>query len=142
VKAPTKASARSVLLVEDDPDDVELLLLVLGDAKDQADFEVAKTGAEAMDRLTSSRSGGLPHFVLLDLNLPMVRGDEVLAFMKRDPVLKSIPVAVLTSSDAPLDRDRCGQHGCIAYLVKPKDLRGYRDLGRVVLRILQTCWAS
>jgi len=135
------ASRRSVLLVEDDPDDVELLRLVFECAGGQADFEIASTGVEAINRLRASNVGP-PHFVLLDLNLPVMRGDEVLAFMKRDPTLRHIPVAILTSSDAPSDRGRCGQYGCVAYLVKPKDLRGFRDLAKVIVRIVEVSGAT
>jgi two-component system response regulator len=106
-----------VLLVEDDSDDVELTRWSLGQIGiDQ--IEVAMDGAQAMDLL---RNRPLPGLVLLDLRLPLVDGLEVLARLRSDPELKAIPVAVLTSSENPLDRTACLALGVAAYLSKPLD---------------------
>lgn len=137
-----KLTGPPVLFVEDDPGDIELFQLVFHDAGGRAEFSIATTGLEAMSllqRLAAQPGAELPRFALLDLNLPLIHGSEVLAFMKAEPTLRHIPVAVLTTSDAPSDRERCNRLGCMAYLVKPRDLRGYRDLAHVVVRILSEC---
>ena len=133
-----------VLLVEDSAEDVELFQLVFADAGGEAEFSLASTGLEALSvlrRWAEEPASQRPRFVLLDLNLPVVHGHEVLAYMKAEPELRQIPVAVLTSSDAPADRARCQRIGCAAYMVKPRDLRGYRDLALVVRRMLEACAA-
>jgi len=130
------AARKTVLLVEDDPADVEFLQLALVSAGERAQLCIASSGREAMQQFTGDREGERPVLVLLDLNLPLVRGDEILGFLKRDPELRHIPVVMLTSSCAEIDRELCTGLGCSAYLVKPDDLRGYRDLAKVIVRIL------
>jgi CheY-like chemotaxis protein len=95
-------------------------------------FETISNGGEALDRLSlaGSRDEDLPQLLLLDLNLPQVHGEEILAFIKQHPVLRAIPAVVLTTSDAPRDRERCRSIGCAEYLVKPVNYDGYVDLAR------------
>src|SRR5215468_6653229 len=92
-----------ILLVEDDPRDVELTMTALGEYNLSNEVVVASDGEEALDYLYSRgkyarRSGENPAVLLLDLKLPRVDGLEVLQTVKSDPALKVIPVVVLTSS--------------------------------------------
>jgi CheY-like chemotaxis protein len=106
-----------ILLVEDNEDDVELTLWALGQVG-LKDVTVAWDGAEALRVL---QAGPPADLVLLDLRLPLVDGLEVLARLRSDPVLKAIQVAVLTSSENPMDIAACRSLGVTAYLGKPLD---------------------
>jgi CheY-like chemotaxis protein len=117
---------KNILLVEDDPRDVELTLAALDGHKLANKVTLARDGEEALDYLYlrgnfESRPGGNPIFVLLDLKMPKVTGMEVLRQIKADPQLRAIPVIVLTSSREQPDLNECYTLGVNAYVVKPVD---------------------
>jgi two-component system response regulator len=110
-----------VLLVEDNPADVMLLQEVFGQLRLRLDLAVAHDGVEAMQFLYREKplqSAKAPHLVLLDLNLPRKNGIEVLAEIKADPLLKIIPVIVLTSSGSSEDILKSYSLGANTYLKK------------------------
>lgn len=117
------------LLVEDDPNDVELALRGLRRARLQNTIHVARDGAEALDYLfgTGRHVGRkieeIPHLVLLDLKLPLVDGLEVLQRIKSDQRTRSIPVVVLTGSHDSTDIVESRRLGADAFLEKPVDFR-------------------
>jgi CheY-like chemotaxis protein len=131
--APGRASPRAeILLVEDHPGDVRLAREALRDAKIDNDLHVVSDGVEALDflRRQGRHVGAVrPDLVLLDLNLPRRSGREVLEEMKRDPDLSSMPVAVVTASDAERDACRSLELGAVGYMTKPID---FRQLATVV----------
>ncbi len=113
-----------ILLVEDNPNDVELTLAALGENQPIPEVIVANDGEEALDYLYrrgghESRPAANPKVVLLDLKLPKVDGLEVLECIKTDPDMKTIPVAMLTSSREESDLLRSYDLGTNAYVVKP-----------------------
>lgn len=113
-----------ILLVEDDPNDVELTLMALDASRLANEVVVARDGEEALDYLYyrgtyASREVGNPSVVLLDLKLPKVDGLEVLKQVKADPDLKKVPVVMLTSSHEEQDLVRSYDLGVNAYVVKP-----------------------
>ena len=115
---------KNILLVEDDPGDVELTLSALEDNHLANRVAVVENGEEAMDYLYrrgkyKMRSGGNPIVVLLDNKMPKVNGLEVLKTIKADELLKIIPVVVLTSSRETPDLVEFYKHGVNAYVVKP-----------------------
>jgi CheY-like chemotaxis protein len=119
-----------ILLVEDDPRDVELTLTALEDHKLANEVTVARDGQEALDYLYrrgqfSSRPNENPAVMLLDLKLPKVDGLEVLKQIKSDEQLKTIPVVVLTSSHEEQDMMRSYKLGVNAYVVKPVDFHEF-----------------
>jgi CheY-like chemotaxis protein len=121
-----KLDIKKILMVEDDPRDVELTLAALEEHHLANQVAVVRDGAEALDYLYSrgkfkARAEGLPVLVLLDLKLPKVSGLEVLKIIKADEHLKIIPVVVLTSSRETPDVAECYRHGVNAYVVKPVD---------------------
>jgi CheY-like chemotaxis protein len=127
-----------VLLVEDDPNDVELTLAALAENGFTNEIFVVTDGEEALDYLYRrgtyvSREEGNPIVVLLDLKLPKVDGMEVLKQVKADPDLKIIPVVVLTSSREEQDLVRSYISGTNAYVVKPvgfhQFVKAVRELG-------------
>ena len=119
-----------ILMVEDDPRDVELSVSALEDYHLANEIVVTRDGEEALDYLYcrgafSSRSKGNPAVVLLDLKLPKVDGLEVLRRMKGDPTLAMIPVVVLTSSREERDMVSSYKLGVNAYVVKPVDFHEF-----------------
>jgi len=113
-----------ILLVEDNAGDVRLTCEALRDAHVRNNLSVARDGAEAMAMLRKERIYGeapRPDLVLLDLNLPKMNGQQVLATMKTDPDLLRIPVVVLTTSKAEEDVLRSYDLHANAYITKPVD---------------------
>ena len=119
-----------ILLVEDDPKDVELTLTALEEYKLANEVVIARDGEEALDYLYrrgnfATRSTDNPAVLLLDLKLPKVDGLEVLQQIKADPKLKLIPVVVLTSSHEERDMVTSYKLGVNAYVVKPVDFHEF-----------------
>jgi CheY-like chemotaxis protein len=119
-----------ILIVEDDPNDVELTLTALADYNLANEVVVTRDGQQALDYLYcrggfSTRAGGNPAVMLLDLKLPKVSGLEVLQQIKSDERLKMVPVVVLTSSNEEKDMMRSYSLGVNAYVVKPVDFHEF-----------------
>ena len=132
------ADLRPILLVEDNPRDLELTLAALAKCQLANDIVVARDGAEALDFLYvqgihADRTPGDPAVVLLDLKLPKVDGLEVLEKLKTDAMRKQIPVVMLTSSREERDLVRSYELGVNAFVVKPVDFNAIfeaiQDLG-------------
>jgi CheY-like chemotaxis protein len=120
----TVAKVGEILLVEDDPYDVELTLTALTENHLTNEIVVVRDGAEALDYLYqrgayASREAGNPAVILLDLKLPKLDGLEVLRRVKSDPDLKATPVVMLTSSREEQDLVESYNSGTNAYVVKP-----------------------
>jgi CheY-like chemotaxis protein len=119
-----------ILLVEDDPRDVELTLTALQEYNLANEVVVAHDGDEALDYLYArgkfnARAEGHPAVILLDLKLPKINGLEVLQQVRSDDQLKRLPVVVLTSSHEEKDVVRSYQLGVNAYVVKPVDFHAF-----------------
>jgi len=120
-----------VLLVEDNAGDVRLTREAFRDANMSIEFHVASDGVEAMaflrregDNLNAPR----PDLILLDLNLPKMDGREVLAHIKEDDSLKSIPTVILTTSEAEVDIAKSYELQANCYLSKPVQLDAFESL--------------
>jgi CheY-like chemotaxis protein len=129
---------KPILLVEDNPKDLELTLIALERSQLANEVIVVQDGAEALDYLYrrnghADRSEGKPAVVLLDLKLPKVDGLEVLKEIRESEELRSLPVVMLTSSKEEQDVVRSYQLGVNAYVVKPVEFRDFMkaiaDLG-------------
>ena len=128
-----------LLLVEDDPNDLELALLALRRHRLANKIHVARDGEEALDFLfcrgphANRGPNGLPKVVLLDLKLPKVNGLEVLKAMKEDLRLRPVPVVVMTSSREQRDMVEGYRLGVNSYIQKPIDFAQFqttiKDLG-------------
>ena len=127
---------KSILLVEDNPDDVELTLRALRKHYVKNTIVVAKDGAEALDYLFATGKhadrdvADLPTVVLLDLKLPKVDGVEVLRKLRSDERTKLLPVVVLTSSDREQDIIDSYENGCNSYVRKPVDFNRFAEAVR------------
>lgn len=129
---------KPILLVEDNPNDLELTLIALAKSQLANEVVVVRDGAEALDYLHrrgefAQRPVGNPAVILLDLKLPKVDGLEVLKEIRDTEGLKSVPVVMLTSSKEEQDVVRSYELGVNAYVVKPVDfaefVRAIADLG-------------
>jgi CheY-like chemotaxis protein len=123
---------KRILLVEDSPNDVELILAALEENRLANEVVVVRDGEEALDYLYRRgvfrlRMEGNPVVVLLDLKLPKVDGLEVLAQLKSDSQLRMVPVVVLTSSREEQDLINSYNLGTNAYVVKPVDFHEFVD---------------
>ncbi len=120
-----------VLLVEDSPGDIRLTQEAFRRANDAIHLHVATDGVEAMSFLKQEGAhtdAPRPHIVLLDLNMPKMDGREVLAQIKGDDSLKSIPIIILTTSDATEDIEKTYQLRTNCYLCKPVQLEHFEEL--------------
>ena len=117
-----------ILLVEDNPGDVRLTKEALKEGKVYSNLHWAKDGVEALQFLKREGkhdTAPRPDIILLDLNLPKKDGREVLAVIKKDSVLKHIPVVVLTTSEAEEDVLRSYELHANCYVTKPVDLEKF-----------------
>lgn len=121
---------RPILLAEDNPNDVELIITALKEARLVNEITITHDGEQALDYLYrrgryTGRTGPQPAVLLLDLKMPKVDGREVLRQIRADPELRAIPVVVLTSSREESDLLQSYQLGVNAYVVKPVDFEEF-----------------
>jgi two-component system, chemotaxis family, response regulator Rcp1 len=117
-----------ILLADDNPGDVRLFIESLKDGKVLNNLSVAWDGAEALDYLRQRVLKGTaprPDFIILDINMPKMTGNEVLQQVKADPNLRSIPVAMLTSSEAERDMVTSYANDVNCYITKPLDFEKF-----------------
>ncbi len=136
-----------VFMVDDNPDDIELTLEAFRETKSEYgfNFDVAQDGVEAMDYLRKKgdfASRGTPDMILLDLNMPRMNGFEVLAELKKDPELKTIPVVILSISQNPDDIKRVNELNANSYIVKPMNIEDYIKVVRKLEIIATSCFFS
>jgi chemotaxis family two-component system response regulator Rcp1 len=141
MESTATTTAVEVLLVEDSPGDVRLTREALKDAKVFINLSVVSDGAEAMAFL--AREGvhantPRPDLILLDLNLPLKDGREVLEEIKKSPALMTIPVVVLTTSASEVDILRSYSLHANCYITKPVDLDGFLK----VVKSIDNFWLS
>ncbi len=124
-----------VLLVEDNPGDADLTRDVLEEGKLLLEIAVVQDGEEALEHLLEGFSRApaeMPDLILLDLNLPKLDGRQVLTQIKAHDALRSIPVVVLTSSDAEQDIVRSYALGANCYVTKPVDLKAFQAIVQAI----------
>jgi two-component system, response regulator len=133
-----------ILLVEDNPDDVELALHAFKKHRIASRIQVARDGAEALDYIfrrgpyAERTAGNNPKVILLDLKLPKVDGLEVLRRIKGDSETNSIPVVALTSSREDRDISESYKLGANSYIVKPVNFEQFSE----VMRQLGLYWLT
>ena len=138
----TMAVIKRILLAEDNENDVELTLSALKECRLSNHVEVVRDGAEALDYIYrrgnyAGRTDGDPCVILLDIKMPKVDGIEVLKKIKSDPVLRKIPVVMLTSSREEADLAESYDRGVNAFVVKPVDFEQFLE----ALKTLGVFWA-
>ena len=121
-----------ILLVEDDPDDIDLLQAAM--KKAQVPFQMATImqGDSVFPYLSTLTR--LPDVIVLDLNLPRMHGKEVLQLLKTSTSFQHIPVAILTTSSSATDRDFCQKAGAEVFLTKPTTVEGFQAITSAILQ--------
>ncbi|HEX7362735.1 MAG TPA: response regulator [Bryobacteraceae bacterium] len=133
------ASAFQILLVEDNAADIYLFRQTLERAELNFELTVIQDGDDALAFATSDGkycAGRAPDLVVLDLNLPRVGGCELLEILRRNADMANLAVAVMTSSAASRDYERCTELGVVGYLTKPLELEDFLRMGEVVKQLL------
>ena len=126
-----------VLLVEDNPDDVVMIREALEQSLTPIQLYLVSNGEQAIKFVRRGDADApRPSLILLDLNLPIRNGLDVLAELKSDTEFLSIPIVVLTTSRAPNDIRQCYSLHANAYIIKPPDFDGYAD----VIKQVATCF--
>ena len=131
-------ASHTILLVEDDPNDVLLIQRASRKARLAYPIQIVEDGEEAVAYLAGRGEYAdrerfpLPALVLLDLKLPRKSGHEVLSWLREQPGLKRLPVVVLTSSQEPSDVNRAYDLGANSYLVKPVAFDALLEMVRMV----------
>lgn len=132
------SQSRDILLVEDNPDDVELTRIAFAEAGSDHRLQVVTDGAQALDYLFAQGAhagrdpADLPAVVLLDLNLPKRNGREVLQAIRAHPATRSLPVVVLTTSAEPVDVDVVYELGANSYIQKPVEFERFVEVVRQI----------
>lgn len=143
--AEQQQDAFHLLLIEDEPADAHLVKLALQESRLNIVLQHlpdAIKGLAYLRREPPCENTRIPDLILLDLNMPGMMGQDFLLEIKADPQLKSIPVVVLTTSDAESDIRRCYQLGASGYISKPIDIdqfiRVIKSLGDYWINVLKT----
>jgi two-component system response regulator len=129
----TANDAAELLMVENNPEDLELALRALRRAKVGNHIQIARDGAEALDYIfcegkhLDRKIADLPNVILLDLKLPKIDGLEVLKRIKGDPRTQSIPIVVLTSSKQQRDVVMSYELGVNSYILKPVNFERFAE---------------
>lgn len=122
-----------LILVEDNPMDLELTMHALKSRKLSNPIEIARDGEEALANIKRWENGSpVPVVILLDLKLPKISGLEVLEVIKSHPTFKTIPVVVLTTSSETSDIERAYKLGANSYIVKPVDFDKFMEVARQI----------
>lgn len=130
-----------ILLVEDNPGDIRLIVEVLKEGKIHNNLSVVEDGELALSYLRREGSyldAIVPDIILLDLNLPKINGNEVLAEIRKDPLLKHIPVIILTTSEAEQDILKAYDLNVNCYITKPVNLDDFLT----VVRSIESFWLT
>ncbi len=127
---------KKILLIEDNPDDIELTLRAFKKNNIMNEVIVKSDGMEALDYffgkngIADQKNDEFPILILLDLKLPKIDGIDVLKKLRKDERTKLIPVVILTSSREPADLLACYKLGCNSYIRKPVDFTLFTDMVR------------
>ena len=128
----------TILCVDDDADDLLLLRETLKGGQEDYYILEAHNGRQALDILHRLKTSDAPPcLIILDINMPVLNGKETLSIIKRDEILKSVPVVVFTTSGSEADQRFCQTHG-VEMITKPPNFQTFK---LVVQRLLQFCAA-
>lgn len=132
-----KLKLAHILLVEDNEGDILLTLDAFEECRVKTEISIARNGQEALDFLFKReqfKEARKPDLILLDINIPIFNGHEVLQQIKSDAKLKKIPVIMFTTSSDKLDLNKAYEHHCNGYVKKPLDMN---DFLNAILKIEQ-----
>lgn len=122
-----------ILIADDDPEDIELMEMAFADVDPSAVLIKRNTGKEALDYLLNHADNQLPCLIILDFNMPELKGSEVLSIISKEERYDHIPKIVLSTSNAPIHQHECMTNGATEYFVKPASLKEINKLARKML---------
>ncbi len=123
----------AILLVEDDPDDIELMQEALKNVNIAYSMDIISQGDKVIPHLEMCKS--FPNVIILDLNLPKLHGREILTLIKSISRFKHIPVAILTTASSQMEKDNCINCGANLFLTKPSTVEGFNQTIQAIVNI-------
>jgi len=123
----------SLLLIEDDPDDIELMNEALKEASIIYSIQTISQGDKVIPYLELCKK--FPDVIILDLNLPKLHGRDVLRLLKSSERFKEIPVAILTTASSQSEREYCLKEGADKFLTKPSTVEGFNQTINTIISI-------
>ena len=130
------ASPLKILIADDDPEDLELMELAFAEIDPSAVLIKRQTGKEALDYLITHKDGQLPCLIVLDFNMPELKGSEVLSIINKEERYDEIPKVILSTSNAPIHVHECMANGATEYFVKPTSLA---EINKLAAKMLGYC---
>jgi len=125
---------RTILLVEDDPEDREILLDALESIHVKDIISFAENGEEALALLEKcAMLGKIPNVIVIDINMPRMGGTQTLQQLKKDPRYKHIPVIIYSTSINPLEKAECMLIGAYSYIIKPVSFKESLDVAQYLI---------
>ncbi|MBO0935704.1 response regulator [Fibrella sp. HMF5335] len=125
----------SLLLIEDDQDDIDLFRYALGREAIAAALTIVMQGDEALPTLKKNSTS--PDLIVMDLNLPIIHGRDVLAQIRQDSIYRRVPILVLTTSSSVDERNVCMALGADAFVTKPTSIEGFKALAGTIRQLAQ-----
>jgi CheY-like chemotaxis protein len=126
-----------LLLVEDDPNDVELLREALSQKKPEIEIQCVENGEKLIDYLDKCRPNAFPSLILLDYNLPLMTADQILIELSRKARYNNIPKLVWSTADKAIFASRCIDRGALKYLYKPAAVSELDSLMEHIFEVLE-----
>jgi CheY-like chemotaxis protein len=123
----------SILLIEDDPDDIELMHVALKNLDIQYSLEAINQGDKVLPYLEVCKK--FPSVIVLDLNLPKLHGRDILKFIKGSDRFKKIPVAILTTASSQKEKEFCITAGADEFLTKPSTVEGFNKTVYAIMNV-------
>jgi CheY-like chemotaxis protein len=120
-----------ITYIEDDPDDINFMKMALEGNNVKYEMKTLMRGDLALE--WSRQVKKAPDLIIMDLNLPKVHGRELICILKNTPVLRDVPLLVLTTSSLQEDIDFCRTNGANRYMTKPSDIDGFTSLASVIV---------
>ena len=134
--SPKTILPKTILIVDDDADDIELFCLAVGEIDDTIKCIHARTGEEALQLLRKNLLRK-PDYIFLDLNMPRMNGKQCLGMIKKDPEFSEIPVIIYSTSKLPEDYKETKSLGAVHFLTKPSR---HADLKKAISYVLEGKW--
>ena len=127
-----------IVLAEDDIDDQELLVEAISSLDDSLDVIAVTSGKKLFSLLESLPDGKYPCLIVLDYNLPEMNGSEILAKINETPRFEKVTKIIWSTSNSPMYEKVCLERGAKAYLVKPTDIQGLKNMASLMLSLCRT----
>ena len=127
-----------IVLAEDDLDDQELLVEAFSSLDDSLGVITVNNGKKLFSFLESLPDGKYPCLIVLDYNLPEMNGSEILARINETPRFEKVTKVIWSTSNSPLYEKVCLERGAKAYLVKPSDLQGLKNMASLMLSMCRS----